>query len=130
MKNTFSKFLVDEGAISSEALVCAFIKQAEDSPSLPQLVKDHQLLSNSEILEVYAHQVKHEASFQSSCMTLGVWSAELEAKLESVILQSVPSIFKILVDQELISLSAMTMKMDEFIANVLDEPEAYGLHAA
>ena len=63
-------------------------------------------------------------------MTLGVWSAELEAKLESVILQSVPSIFKILVDQELISLSAMTMKMDEFIANVLDEPEAYGLHAA
>ena len=130
MKKTFYNFLVDEGAVSGDDLVKAFIHQAKSNKSLPRLIKDNNLLTDREILDIYAHQASNEASFEKSCRELGFWSSELEQKLEAIIVNEVPSIFRILHDDGLITLEELTIKLDEYISNVIDDPGSYGLSVA
>ena len=71
-----------------------------------------------------------ETGLSGCLMRVGIWSNTLESKLESAIMKTIPSIFKILVDQELITLEEMTIKLDEYTSNVMDDPESYGLRPA
>ncbi|SMF29378.1 hypothetical protein [Pseudobacteriovorax antillogorgiicola] len=130
MSQSFCKFLVHDGCISADDLVNAFIKQAQANPSLPTLLFENRILSEDEMLQVYAHQAQNEVSFEQSCRDLKIWSKAIDQKLEAVIIKEVPSIFRILVDEDLISLEDLTVKMDEYISNVIEDPEAYGLSAA
>lgn len=130
MLNDFCHFLVKEECISAENLVEAFITQAKENRSLPQIILDFKLLSEADMLQVYRHQCNNEVSFEQSCIDLGVWNDELETKLEAIIVKEIPSIFRILVDQNLITLEQITVKLDEYISNVIEDPESFGLHKA
>lgn len=130
MRKSFTQFLVSEGVLSSEDLVKAFIRQSEASPTLPQLIKENGILTDDEILQVYAHQKDHEVSFEQSCIDLNIWNVDLENKIEGLAVREIPSIFKSLIDDDLISLEKITVKLDEYISIVIEDPEGFGLKSA
>ena len=125
--NNFCSFLIKEGTLKEDDLVQAFIIQAGECPSLPKLIKDNNLLNDDQIIEVYRHQTEHKVSFEASCRELKFWDSDLELKLESIIVSSVPSIYKILIHREFVSSDDVVIKLDEYISNVIENPGDYGL---
>lgn len=130
MTKCFCSFLVEQGSIGEADMVKAFVLQAKDNPSLPKIIRDHSLLNDDQILEVYGHQAEKHCSFEQSCRDLGLWNPQLEERLEGIIVAEIPSIFKILIEADLIELDEIIIKLDEFISNVIESPSDYGLTVA
>ncbi|NRA63790.1 MAG: hypothetical protein HRU19_04865 [Pseudobacteriovorax sp.] len=130
MKISFCEFLVESGIVTPEIMVQAFIQQSKGNKSLPRLIKDNNLLTTDQILAVYEHQTSEHCSFEKSCQVLGYWSEEFSLQLDGIIKDQVPSIFLYLLKNQHVTFTDLTVKLDEYVAMVIESPSDFGIEIA
>ncbi len=121
MSKYFGEFLVERGIITKDNLVDALVEQVSSTPPLCQIVFENNILDSQKLFEVFRHQQDYSSDFISSCKKLGLWSQEIQTKINSCLDELRKPLGHILVSRGWIDLKKLTHMLDEFLSQLTIE---------
>jgi hypothetical protein len=121
MSKYFGEFLVERGIITKDNLVDALVEQVSSTPPLCQIVFENNILDSQKLFEVFRHQQDYSSDFISSCKNLGLWSQEIQTKINSCLDELRKPLGHILVSRGWIDLKKLTHMLDEFLSQLTIE---------
>ncbi|MFZ4712467.1 MAG: hypothetical protein ACOYL6_02030 [Bacteriovoracaceae bacterium] len=117
MKNKyFGEFLIEKKIIQSSVLIKALISQMEALPSIPRIVIDETLLNEEQVLKAFRYQQDNHCEFLKACDSLGMWSSDLQKKLEMKLQSKRKPLGEVLLDLNCIDIHNLTKALDEFLS--------------
>lgn len=111
----FIEHLLERELVKKEALIEGLLAQTATLPSLAEIVYRENLLDRADILRALILQAKEKLAFKEACTRLGLWSAELESKTDATIRKQSPSLFRWLVEHDVIEAEKLSQSFSEYL---------------
>ncbi len=128
MKILFGTFLIEQGYLSSEALLTALIRQLQSTPTFAEVIFQKQLLPNESLLRILDLQQMTGREFEDCTRELGFFNDELNTAVQREVARARRPIGSLLVEGGHLSLPELTLALDLYLAqsgdakvNVVDE---------
>jgi hypothetical protein len=122
MSKYFGEFLVEKGVITKDNLVDALVDQISNTPPLCQIVFENKIISPTKLFDVFRYQQDNQSEFVSACKATGVWTQEVEDKINSYLDELRRPLGHILVNKGVIDLKKLTNMLDEFLSQLVIAP--------
>ena len=122
MSKYFGEFLVEKGVITKDNLVDALVDQISNTPPLCQIVFENKIITPTKLFDVFRYQQDNQSEFVSACKATGVWTEEVEAKINSYLDELRRPLGHILVNKGVIDLKKLTNMLDEFLSQLVIAP--------
>lgn len=117
----FYQHLVDVKAITSEQLLDVLEQRLQKAPSLARVAYEHEVISDTELQQILNDQQTNQISFLEAFNSFtGNDQKRLEA-LKIAAVKSEPSVIRLLLDQEIISVPELVSNLDEYLAKLTKE---------
>lgn len=111
----FGEYLIEKEAISNGQLLAALIAQIKSSTSVPEVIYDEKLLSESDLLRVLALQTKRRIGFIEAAKECQLWTEEIQVLTEKCLLKKRRPIGEILIEQGVIQVDVLSKCLDDFL---------------
>lgn len=112
----FGEYLVDKGVIKEEGLLEALFEQAREVPFMSELAFKSRIISNDSILKALVIQAEKRIDFKEACVSLNLWTDEIELKILSELNKARKPLGYYLVKNGNADLSSITKALDEFLS--------------
>jgi hypothetical protein len=114
---SFGEFLIERGHITRKQLIQGWIEQESIADSPAKIAFENSLVPEDQLVRVLDLSARTGQSFRESCVTLNLWTQELNKKLTQLSHIAKLPIGQILVKQRSLPLTQMVSAFEEYLKN-------------